>query len=111
MTDWQDMTDVVLDATTAAFGESVILRPGENDQQDLVGIFRAAHVPVDPETGTAISAADPVLSIRLADVRGAPIRGGKPGTVISVRGVRYRVVEVRPDGEGGARLALTKAAP
>lgn len=104
MTHWQSMTHSVLGAAMSTFGETVTLKPGLEHQQDLRAIFRASHAQVDLGQG-GISTVDPELSLRLADVRGPAPRQGDE---VLVRGKRYRVGDVQPDGEGGVTMKLQR---
>lgn len=104
MTLWKSMTESVLGAAMSSFGELVTLRPAKEFQQDLLGVFRAAHAQVDLGAG-GISTVNPELSLRLADVLGPPPRQGED---VLVRGKRYRIDDTQPDGEGGVKLKLKR---
>lgn len=103
MTAWQSMTRNVLGAAMSTFGETVTWRPGLEGHRELTAIFRAAHAAVDLGQG-AIATVDPELDVRLSDVGEPPREGDK----VIVRGLSYRVSEVQPDGEGGAKLKLKR---
>lgn len=104
MTLWQSMTHSVLGAAMSTFGETVTLRPGKEFHQELRAIFRAAHAQVDLGQG-GISTVEPELDVRIADVRDHP---PKQGEEVIVRGLRYRISDTQPDGEGGLKCKLKR---
>lgn len=102
MTHWQSATHAVLGAAMSAFGETVTLRPGTEFHQELTAIFRASHTQVDLGQG-GVSTVDPELDFRIADVRD---HQPKQGENVIVRGIRYRIGDTQPDGEGGIKCKL-----
>ncbi|NHN83663.1 hypothetical protein GOB93_03285 [Acetobacter musti] len=52
-----------------------------------------------------LSSSHPILGIRIADFPSLPVQGDR----FLIRGIPYRVQEVRPDSHGAASLILNKA--
>lgn len=99
--EYADMQGTALDV----FGEEdgCTLEPPTGPAQEVRGIFRADHTEVDLQAEVQISDVRPTLDVRVADVTGT-INAAWHATV---RGTRYRVVDVALDGEGMASLSLT----
>jgi hypothetical protein len=66
------------------------------------GVFSAALQEVDASTGVPVSSVQPVLEVRQADLPANPTEGD----AVTVQGVLYLIVEVRPDGHGFLKLML-----
>ena len=77
---------------------------GPLDLPDLKAVFEAAHQFVDLGGDVPVSATAPAALVRLADfpAEHQPERDG----VLSVGGKDYTIVDIQPDGEGGALLPL-----
>jgi len=89
----------------ATFGEPVLFHFDEQTRDwPCQGVFTAAHQEVDTSTGVSVSSVQPVLEVRQADLPAVPTEGD----AVTVQGVRYLVVEVRPDGHGMCKLLLHK---
>jgi hypothetical protein len=94
-----------------AFGRPVEYRPeGGSDTFVLRAVFDESWTEVDPRTGrdadgVAVSTTAPALHVRLADL---PAKPGQ-GDGVTIDGRDYEVVDVRPDGAGGATLVLQRA--
>lgn len=102
---WRRQVEGLLARCVRTFPEPVVFRPLGSDRVEIEGIYRAANRVLDEATGVPINAPEPVLDIRLADVRGpAPEEGDE----VDVRGVRYRVQSSEPDGEGMTTLRLSE---
>ena len=71
---------------------------------DGTGVFTAAHQDVDASTGVPVSMVQPVLEVRQTDLPATPTEGD----AVTVQGVLYLIVEVRPDGHGFLKLMLHK---
>lgn len=82
------------------FGE-----PASVNDTVLTGIFTAAHEGVDVSTGVPVSTVQPVLEVRKQDLA----NGVEQGDPVTVRGLGYVVVDVRPDGHGTMKLFLHRA--
>jgi hypothetical protein len=92
----------VLDGCLAALGEAIQFRPAVGSTVDVFGIFDGPHEEVDPHTGAVISSAQFSVGVRLSDFPVEPVQGDK----VFVREREYRVIDCRPDGQGGASLRL-----
>ncbi len=101
MTEWATLADRVLKATNRVFGENVTHVQG---MQTLREIFDEAHEIVSIADGVPVSSVAPVLGVRLADFNQKP----DFGDTFTIRGKGYRVVDIKPDGHGGAELILEK---
>ena len=98
-----DLAGLALGSCLDVLGRPVEYRPAGGAAFVARGIFTAAHEVVRLMDGDApVSSTAPVLGVRLADFAAPP----EAGDVVVVGGREYRVEDVQPDGEGGARLVL-----
>jgi len=89
----------------ATFGEPVRFHFEEQTRDwPCQGVFTAAHQEVDASTGVSVSSVQPVLEVRQSDLPAMPTEGD----AVTVQGLRYLIVEVRPDGHGLLKLMLHK---
>ena len=105
MIDWDK---AVLGPVHGVFGEPVIFMPSMGSPFPIDGVFDRAYLSVSPlGDGTMMTAAMPVLGVRLALFPpGAPPIQHDKLQILST-GATYRVKEVQPDGHGEAKLLLT----
>ncbi len=105
MTVFGDLTKAMSSIVLTTFGEPVVFHI-EGQPQALAGrgVFTAAHQEVDASTGVPVSMVQPVLEVRQADLPASPTEGD----AVTVQGVLYLIVEVRPDGHGFLKLMLHK---
>lgn len=73
----------------------------------IKGIFDANYVEVDPDTGAYVMSAGPMLCVRASDL---PEGKALKGDLVTVKEVNYRVLEPKPDSEGGIKLILQRVA-
>lgn len=99
---WLDLTDSVLKHSTETFGERVVYWPRESPSFEINGVFDAAYILVDPQSGVTIQSTTPRLGVRLSTLPMPPEEGDR----VEVRGVVYEITESQPDGQGGAVLIL-----
>jgi hypothetical protein len=99
---FSDLTGQILDACTAAFGETVEHRPAVGSAYSTTGIYSERGTEVDGPLVVQTNA--PALGIKLADFTVTP----KAGDRVYLRSTVYKVARVDPDGEGGATLHLHK---
>ena len=105
MTAFGDLTRAVSSIVLDTFGEPVVFHlEGQAQALPGRGVFSAAHQEVDASTGVPVSTVQPVLEVRLADLPATPTEGD----AVTVQGVLYLIVEVRPDGHGFLKLMLHK---
>ncbi|MTI13359.1 head-tail joining protein [Sansalvadorimonas verongulae] len=67
-------------------------------------IFFGEYLEADPSTGAPVASTDPKIAVSLSDFTTAPDQDDP----VVIRGLRYLVDEVRPDGEGMAELMLKR---
>jgi hypothetical protein len=105
MTVFGDLTRAMSAIVLTTFGEPVVFHL-EGQPQALAGrgVFTAAHQEVDASTGVPVSLVQPVLEVRQTDLPAAPTEGD----AVTVQGVLYLIVEVRPDSHGFLKLMLHK---
>ena len=105
MTVFGDLTQAMSAIVLTTFGEPVVFHI-EGQPQALAsrGVFTAMHQEVDASTGVSVSSVQPVLEVRLVDLPATPTEGD----AVTVQGVLYLIVEVRPDGHGFLKLMLHK---
>jgi len=106
---WPALQDRAQREFMRSFGRIVVYRPGESGAIALRAVFDEAWTEIDPRTGrdaegAAVSTSAPALHVRLADLAAEPGQGD--GVTIDSRD--YEVVDVRPDGTGGATLVLQR---
>jgi len=104
MKDFRDRVDRVLRHCTKTFGEQVTYYPQSGGSYKLQAIFDNDFESVDPETEQVISSNQPVLGVNLNDLNFEM----RINDMVQVRNLRFRVIEVREDGQGGAQLFLHK---
>ena len=107
MTGWDDLAAMVGGAARDAFGTTVLYRPESGDPVTITAIFHAEHAEAGLAGGVPVTTTAPVLDVLLADLATAP----GEGDTLTVDGSDYRVVDVRADGMGGAKLILHRAQP
>ena len=73
----------------------------------IKGIFDANYVEVDPDTGAYVMSAGPMLCVRASDL---PEGKALKGDLVTVKEVNYRVLEPKPDSEGGIKVILQRVA-
>ena len=71
------------------------------------GVFQAAHVGIDPDTGVRVNSTQPVLLVKRQDLPFDP----RQGDVVEVADGRYQVRDPQPDGHQGWLLLLHKIPP
>ena len=105
MTVFGEMTKALSAIVLTTFGEPVVFHlEGQGMPIDSTGVFTAQHQAVDASTGVAVSTVQPVLEVRQADLPALPTEGD----AVTVQGVLYLIVDVRPDGHGFLKLMLHK---
>jgi len=105
MTVFGDLTKAMSAIVLTTFGEPVVFHI-EGQPQALAGrgVFTAIDKQVDASTGVAVSTVQPVLEVRQTDLPATPTEGD----AVTVQGVLYLIVDVRPDGHGFLKLMLHK---
>ena len=105
MTVFGDLTRAMSSIVLTTFGEPVVFHlEGQAAPIDGTGVFTAIHQDVDASTGVPVSMVQPVLEVRQSDLPATPTEGD----AVTVQGVLYLIVEVRPDGHGFLKLMLHK---
>lgn len=102
---WADSVNRILGSSLSVFGEAVTYLPAAGGSRSMRGIFNEMFTEVDPQSGALISTQQPNLGVRLADFTVPPTVNDR----VQVRGITYRVRDCQEDGEGGAKLILSKA--
>lgn len=98
-----DFAALVLGPAMAAFGEPVTLTPPVTPPPRAVFAFKPVEIQL--AEGGVHSTNQPALGVRLAEFPVAP----RQGDVVTFRGIRYALVDVIPDGQGGADLMLRES--
>jgi hypothetical protein len=88
---------------TNEFAEDCTFRPASDEEYVVRGIFDAPHEEVTPGTASVSSIA---LSVQVAEksFRDKPLRKDS----ISIRGKRYAIRDIQPDGVGTLVLFLNE---
>lgn len=104
MRDFRDRVKNILRHCTNSFGEQVTYYPRKGGSYKIDGIFDNDFETVDPETEQLVSSNLSMLGVNLNDLNFEM----RINDQVQVRNLRYKVVEVREDGQGGASLILHK---
>ncbi|MBV1835652.1 hypothetical protein [Acetobacter estunensis] len=107
-----DWSGLVLGPCQDTFGETVVWRgQSSNGDVQIRGIFDEGFRAIDTfgaddgVTPVHVTTSSPVLGIRLADFATDPVQGD----LFQIRGLWYRLQDMRPDSHGAASLILNKA--
>lgn len=106
-----DFDALVLAPAMQVFGEPATYTPDGGDAVAVTGVFDAAHKLVEVDVGqdsggtVGVSSTAPAFGIRLKDFPSSP----EQGDGLRVRGTDYVVIDIHPDGHGGAHLILQRA--
>ena len=95
-----DSVSRVDEACLRVFGREILYLPEAGGEVSLRAVFQPAREAEDASPGVYA-----VLSVRLADLPAAPVRGDE----IEIGGVRYKVFDIEADTEGAAVLRLRNA--
>ena len=107
MPGWDDLAAVVGGAARDAFATTVLYRPQVGEPVTIAAIFHAEHAEAGLAGGVPVTTTAPVLDVLLADLPVEP----EEGYTLTVAGSDYRVVDIRTDGMGGAKLILHRVQP
>lgn len=108
MTTWDDALLISDRAVQTVFGEVAVYRSALDVTISLPrAVFSNEYSSIDgDESGVPTSL--PALWVRLDDL---PVDPLSDDGEVTVAGFVYRVIDVKPDGEGGAWLVLQKIGP
>ena len=104
MRDFRDRVSGVLRRCTKTFGELVTYYPRSGGSYAITAIFDNDVELVDPETEQVITSNQSRIGVNLSKINFEL----KVTDQVQVRNIRYKVVEVKEDGQGGAELYLNK---
>lgn len=104
MRDFRDRVDRILKHCTDTFGESVMYYPKKGGSFKIDAIFDNDFETVDPESEQLVSSNLSMIGVNLNDLNFEM----KINDMVHVRNLRYKIIEVREDGQGGASLILHK---
>ena len=107
MPGWEDLAAMVGGAARDAFATTVLYRPEGGAAITIAAIFHAEHAEAGLAGGMPVTTTAPVLDVLLADLPVEP----EEGDTLTVTGSDYRVVDIRTDGMGGAKLILHRVQP
>ena len=102
MPGWDDLAAMVGGAARDAFATTVLYRLEGGAPITIAAIFHAEHAEAGLAGGVPVTTTAPVLDVLLADLAGEP----EEGDSVTLAGCDYRVVDIRGDGMGGAKLIL-----
>lgn len=108
MSDWPAMRERAHRIAQNTFGEPVTYHPQAGSSFAARGVYLDEHTEHDETGNSGISTVTQTLDVQLSEMDVQPqiddelVRDGT--------GQRYQVIDVRPDGQGGARLHLTEIA-
>jgi len=101
---WLDQTDLILKASTSAFGEPCKYKNKSGSEFCIEGIFDNNYQEIPSQGDSRVQSTGPQLGVRLCEFETTP----QEGETVSIRDIVYRVLEFKPDGQGGAVLILNK---
>jgi len=104
---WAENSAALRAANLAVHGETIVFEPADGGAPATIpngGIFRSAHVAIDLNSGATVSSNQPLLDIDPALLPSLPVAHK---SFVTVRGKRYVVQDVQPDGEGMLTLQLS----
>lgn len=104
MVDFRDRVNRVLKHSMGVFGEPVTVYPKAGGSYKVEGIFDTDYQTIDPGTEQVISANQLALGLNLNDI---PIDILVEDEVV-IRKIRYKIIDKREDGQGGATFFLHK---
>jgi hypothetical protein len=107
MSGWDDLAAMAGAAARDTFGTTVLYRPQVGDPVTIVAIFHAEHAEAGLAGGVPVTTTAPLLDVLLTDLPVEP----EEGDTLTVAGSDYRVVDIRTDGMGGAKLILHRVQP
>lgn len=102
MNQFKDEVNDLLDCATDVFGEEVTYYPACGGVYKLQGIFDQNYQTIDPDTEQVISSNQLVLGLNLNDFDFEP----QSNDHVVIKGVQFRVIDSREDGQGGTSLML-----
>ena len=82
----------------------MIYRPLAGGVCSVRGIFDANHTSIGIHDGVTYSTVAPMLGIRLADFQSSLVQRDR----FEIENVLYEVLDIKPDGQGGAELTLRR---
>jgi hypothetical protein len=101
---FSDLVEQVDRAAMAALGgEPVIYRPSVEAAVTITGIFDSQYELAEGTANAGVEALGPAVFFRLEDL---PVAPEDDDPTLEIRGIVYRVVERRPDDQGGIVLVL-----
>ena len=100
--DFKDLAGDILDHAKDCLGEAVTYKYKSGGQTKIRGIFDNAHIAVDPNTDQFVSSQQPILGIKLNDLKQPPAKGD----TIIIGSKEYRVTDSQEDGVAGSSLFL-----
>lgn len=102
MSNWANLTQGVLSRAFDTFAESAVYWPKSEPSFSISGIFDSNFQNQTATAGAILQSSEIKLGVNLAQFPAEPNEGDK----VQIRGKTYRVIEFRPDGNGGADLIL-----
>ena len=101
---WLDKTDLILKASTSAFGECCQYKTKDGLEFPFEGIFDENYQEISGRGDSRMQSTKPQVGVRLCEFESTP----KEGDTLTIRSIVYRVLEYQPDGQGGAVLILNE---
>ena len=102
MSNWPAIRELPNLAARETFGVPVVYTSQGLPAATLAAVFDRAATIITTDGEVEVTATQPILDLRLADLSVAP----KQGDTLNVDGDDWLVAKVEPDGQGGAKLWL-----
>ena len=99
---FKGLVDCMLGTVVPCFGEAVEYRPKAGGRVNIKAVFDEQFLQVDNDTEQVIASNDPMIGVRLRDLKREPVQGD--GVRIGKR--FFEVMDSQEDGQGGASIFL-----
>lgn len=102
MNAYERVAGIMSDIVFSTFQTEVVVRRKGKTSAVVDGIFDEAHKTVDVSTGVPVSTVHPQVEFQSGKLPW-PVR---QGDILEIRGARYEVMDVQPDGFGHVVVPL-----
>jgi hypothetical protein len=96
-----------MDTLKETYAETVTYHPKVGRSYEINAIFDESHSVIDTSGAVPFEGVKPVLSIATRDLRESNRAMPKRGDEITIRGKKYNIAEIMPDGIAEVRLVLS----
>ena len=101
---FKDLYGGLLDVALPTMGETVCYRSKRGGVFTINAVFDENAIDIDPDTEEFVSSNNPRIGIKLSDLPVTPLENDR----VDIGKLKFKVKEVREDGQGGAEIFLFK---